>query len=56
MIRHHGVSAADFLRETHDLDDLRAMMRAERAWAACCGACPGRKILLTNAPRAIRRT
>jgi putative hydrolase of the HAD superfamily len=41
MIRHHGVSAADFLRETHDLGGLHAMMRCRaRPVAACCGACP----------------
>jgi putative hydrolase of the HAD superfamily len=50
MMRHHGVSAADFLRETHDLKDLRAMMRSETGLGRLLMKLPGRKILLTNAP------
>ena len=50
MIKHHKVSAADFLRETHNLDDLQAMMRFERGLGRLLRRLPGRKILLTNAP------
>lgn len=50
MIRHHQVSAADFLRETHDLADLPTMIRAERGLGRMLRSLPGRKILLTNAP------
>jgi putative hydrolase of the HAD superfamily len=50
MIKHHQVSAADFLRETHDIDDLRRMIRAERGLGRLLKRLPGRKILLTNAP------
>lgn len=50
MIRHHQVSAADFLRETHDLADLRQMIRAERGVGLLLRRLPGRKILLTNGP------
>jgi putative hydrolase of the HAD superfamily len=50
MIKHHQVSAADFLRETHDLGDLRQMIRAERGLGQLLKRLPGRKILLTNAP------
>ena len=50
MMRHHGVSAADFLSETHDLKDLRAMMRSETGLGRLLQRLPGRKILLTNAP------
>ncbi|MFC5510850.1 pyrimidine 5'-nucleotidase [Massilia jejuensis] len=52
MMRHHGVIAADFLRETHQLHDLRAMMRAETGLGRLLQRLPGKKILLTNAPRA----
>ena len=50
MVRHHQVSAADFLRETHALDDLQAMIRFERGLGRLLRRLPGRKILLTNAP------
>lgn len=50
MMRHHDVRAADFLRETHDIGDLRAMMRAETGLGRLLQRLPGRKILLTNAP------
>ena len=50
MIKHHQVSAADFLRETHALDDLQAMIRFERGLSRLLRRLPGRKILLTNAP------
>ena len=52
MMRHHGVSAPHFLRETHDLHDLRAMMRSEAGLGSLLRRLPGRKILLTNAPLA----
>ena len=50
MIRHHNVSPADFLHQTHDLADLRAMMRFEQGLGKLLRSLPGRKILLTNAP------
>jgi putative hydrolase of the HAD superfamily len=50
MIRHHQVSAADFLRETHSLPQLQQMIRAERGLARLLARLPGRKILLTNGP------
>jgi putative hydrolase of the HAD superfamily len=51
MIRHHQVLPADFLREAHQFDDLAAMIRAERGLGRLLARLPGRKILLTNAPR-----
>jgi putative hydrolase of the HAD superfamily len=51
MIKHHGVRAEDFLREAHRFDDLSAMIRGERGLARLLQRLPGRKILLTNAPR-----
>ena len=50
LIKHHNVSAAQFLQQTHDLADLRAMMRFERGLSRMLRRLPGRKILLTNAP------
>jgi putative hydrolase of the HAD superfamily len=50
MIKHHQVRAADFLHETHSLDDLSSLIRAERGLSQLLRALPGRKILLTNAP------
>ena len=50
MMRHHQVSAADFLRDTHALDDLESMIRSERGLSRLLRRLPGRKILLTNAP------
>ncbi|TFW27494.1 pyrimidine 5'-nucleotidase [Massilia horti] len=50
MIRHHQVSAADFLRETHDVGLLADMVKAERGLARLLRRLPGRKILLTNGP------
>ncbi len=51
MIRHHGVRPEEFLREAHEFDDLAQMIRAERGIAKLLKRLPGRKILLTNAPR-----
>ncbi|MDY7576932.1 HAD-IA family hydrolase [Herbaspirillum sp. RTI4] len=50
MMRHHQVSATDFLRDTHRFDDLPAMVRAERGLIHLLKCLPGKKILLTNAP------
>ncbi len=52
MIRHHDVRAEDFLRDAHQFDDLSGMIRAERGIQRLMRRLPGRKILLTNAPRA----
>ena len=51
MVKHHQVRPEDFLREAHRFGDLRAMIRAERGLARLLKRLPGRKILLTNAPR-----
>lgn len=55
MVKHHQVSAADFLQEAHRFDDLAGMIRAERGLARLLRRLPGRKILLTNAPRRYAR-
>lgn len=51
MVKHHQVRQEDFLREAHRFDNLTAMIRAERGLARLLKRLPGRKILLTNAPR-----
>ena len=55
MIKHHGVRADHFLHQTHQLDDLTAMMQAERGLGQLLKRLPGRKILLTNAPQRYSR-
>jgi putative hydrolase of the HAD superfamily len=50
MMRHHQVCPTDFLRETHDIGPLAALLRAERGLGRLLRRLPGRKILLTNAP------
>ena len=49
LIRHHGVDARRFLRETHDFD-VASLLRAERGLEHLGRRLPGRKVLLTNAP------
>ena len=56
MVRHHGVRAEDFLHEAHQFDDLAQMIRAERGISRLLKRLPGRKILLTNAPREYARS
>ncbi|WP_038501002.1 pyrimidine 5'-nucleotidase [Janthinobacterium agaricidamnosum] len=55
MMRHHQVEPADFLHQTHLLGDLKGMVRAERGLGQLLKRLPGRKILLTNAPRRYSR-
>lgn len=51
MVKHHQVRPEEFLHAAHRFDDLRSMIRAERGLLALLRRLPGRKILLTNAPR-----
>jgi putative hydrolase of the HAD superfamily len=51
LVRHHAVDPADFLRAAHDFD-VAALVRAERGLTRLFARLPGRKVLLTNAPRA----
>lgn len=55
MVKHHAVREEDFLREAHRFDDLIGMIRAERGLVRLLKRLPGRKILLTNAPRRYSR-
>ena len=49
-MRHHGVSAAHFLRETHSFPELDQWVHTHAHDRAALKRLPGRKILLTNAP------
>ncbi len=51
MIRHHQVDPADFLRAAHDFPEIADMVRVRRGLVASLRQLPGRKILVTNAPR-----
>jgi putative hydrolase of the HAD superfamily len=51
LVKHHKVREEDFLREAHQFDNLIMMIRAERGLGRLLKRLPGRKILLTNAPR-----
>jgi len=51
MMRHHGTDPDHFLRETHAFPDLSGMVVYERGLAAMLRRLPGRKLLLSNAPR-----
>jgi len=52
MMRHHGTDPEHFLRETHAFSDLSGMVVYERGLAAMLRRLPGRKLVLSNAPRA----
>jgi putative hydrolase of the HAD superfamily len=49
--RHHGVKPAHFLAETHKLPGLEAHLHGHAHDLAALRRLPGRKILMTNAPR-----
>jgi len=50
--RHHGVKPAHFLHETHRLPGLDAHLHGHDHDLAALRRLPGRKFLMTNAPRA----
>ncbi|MEP6740432.1 MAG: pyrimidine 5'-nucleotidase [Caldimonas sp.] len=51
LVRHHGVRAAHFLEETHRMPGLEARLRTSAHDRAALARLPGRKYILTNAPR-----
>ena len=51
LIRHHGVSASHFLEATHRLPGLEERLRTSAHDRAALCRLPGRKFILTNAPR-----
>lgn len=52
LVRHHGVKAAHFLDATHRLPGLESRLRTSAHDRAALRRLPGRKFILTNAPRA----
>ena len=52
LVRHDGVRAAHFLEETHRLPGLEERLRTSAHDRAALKRLPGRKFILTNAPRA----
>jgi putative hydrolase of the HAD superfamily len=52
VVRHHRVPAAHFLEETHRLPGLEERLRTCAHDRAALAGLRGRKIILTNAPRA----
>lgn len=52
LVRHHGVRPAHFLEETHRLPELEQRLRASAHDVAALRRLPGRRVLVTNAPRA----
>ncbi|WP_234414010.1 pyrimidine 5'-nucleotidase [Ideonella sp. A 288] len=51
LVRHHGVKAAHFLHETHRLPHLEQQVSTHRHDVEALRRLPGRKLVLTNAPR-----
>ena len=51
LVRHHGVDAAHFLEETHRMPGLEERLRTSAHDRAALARLPGRKFMLTNAPR-----
>ena len=51
LMHEHGVQPAHFLAETHRFPDLPQILRADPSQRALLRGLPGRKWVLTNAPR-----
>jgi putative hydrolase of the HAD superfamily len=51
LVRHHGVDPHHFLRETHAFPDLAEIVRRNHRLVAALRRLPGRRIIVTNAPR-----
>jgi putative hydrolase of the HAD superfamily len=52
LMRHHGVKPAHFLHDTHRLPGLEQRVSGHRHDFEALARLPGRKFILTNAPRA----
>ena len=52
LVRHHGIRPGHFLEETHRLPGLEDRLRTSAHDRAALARLPGRKFILTNAPRA----
>jgi putative hydrolase of the HAD superfamily len=51
LVKHHGIDMAEFLREAHPFPDMHEIVSRHNALIAMMRRLPGRKIVLTNAPR-----
>jgi putative hydrolase of the HAD superfamily len=51
LVKHHGIDMAEFLREAHPFPDMHEIVSRHNMLIAALRRLPGRKILLTNAPR-----
>jgi len=52
LVRHHGIRATHFLDQTHRLPGLEQRLRTSAHDRAALATLPGKKFILTNAPRA----
>lgn len=52
LVRHHAVRPAEFLHETHRFPDLERRVTGHRHDLAAIERLPGRRVVVTNAPRA----
>jgi putative hydrolase of the HAD superfamily len=52
LVRHHGVRPRHFLHETHRFPGLEERVTGHRQDLAAIARLPGRRLVLTNAPRA----
>jgi putative hydrolase of the HAD superfamily len=52
LVRHHGVRAAHFLHDTHQLPGLEDLLHGHPHDFDALARLPGRKLILTNAPEA----
>jgi putative hydrolase of the HAD superfamily len=52
LVKHHGIDMAEFLREAHPFPDMHEIVARHNMLISALRRLPGRKVLLTNAPRA----
>ncbi len=50
LVKHHAITAREFLPPVHEIAELEKIIRYERGLHRLLQRLPGRKILLTNAP------
>jgi putative hydrolase of the HAD superfamily len=52
LVKHHGIDMAEFLAQAHPFPDMANIVERNNALVSMLRRLPGRKVLLTNAPRA----
>lgn len=55
LVRHHDIDVHEFLREAHPFPDLSQLIARDHGLRDALRRLPGRKIVVTNAPRAYAR-